>query len=162
MRVIFFGTSEFAVPALNKLAENGYDISAVFTSQGPILRLAKPKYRILQPKSLKDDKVFDEFKGLSPDICIIAAYGKIIPERYLQVPKYGFLNIHPSLLPKYRGPSPIQTAILESDPAPSLSADPTLNHKCGADRHSEKGRAWGGAGTETGVTIMQVDKEMDH
>ena len=133
MKVIFFGTPNFAVPALKTLIDNGYNISAVFTGQGPIKNLAdKYSIKVLQPTSLKkDDQVFEEFKNLKPDICIIAAYGKIIPQKFLDIPHYGFINIHPSLLPKYRGPSPIQTAILNGD-------------------------------KKTGVAIMLVDAEVDH
>ena len=154
LKVVFFGTSNFAVPALKLLIESGYNIPAVFTGLGPVNVFAQEHgIKIFQPVSLKkEEQVYEEFKDLKPDICIIAAYGKIIPQKFLDIPRYGFLNIHPSLLPKYRGPSPIQTAILNGDPAPILSAD----------HHSEKGRDWCGAGTETGVTIMLVDEQVDH
>ena len=134
MNIIFFGTPDFAMPVLEALTGADYNVSH------------------FKHRSLKDDAVFEEFKNLKPDICIVAAYGKILPQKFLDVPRYGFLNIHPSLLPKYRGPSPIQTAILNGDPAPTSSAD----------RHSEKGRDWCGAGTETGVTIMLMDEQVDH
>src|SRR3989344_3421530 len=97
LKVVFFGTPDFAMPVLEALMRNGYNVSH------------------FQKKSLKDERIFEEFKSLKPDLCIVAAYGKILPSRYLEVPKYGFLNVHPSLLPKYRGPSPIQTAILNGD-----------------------------------------------
>ena len=113
LKVIFFGTPYFAMPVLEALLKNGYNVSR------------------FQPQSLKDDRFFEEFKSLKPDLCVVAAYGKILPSRYLDVPKYGFLNVHPSILPKYRGPSPIQTAILNGD-------------------------------TETGVSIMKIDQEIDH
>lgn len=144
LNIIFFGTPDFAVPALKSLSASAYHIAAVFTQPDkPIGRkqvLSPPpvkfkaeslKLKVFQPNTLKDDRVFNDFKNLNPDICVIAAYGKMIPKRYLDVPTYGFLNIHPSLLPKYRGPSPIQTAILNGE-------------------------------RETGVTIMVVDEEMDH
>ncbi|MFI5205988.1 MAG: methionyl-tRNA formyltransferase, partial [Candidatus Paceibacterales bacterium] len=133
MKIVFFGTPDFAVPALKLLIESGYNISAVFTGRGPINTLTREqKIKVFQPASLKkDDAVFEEFKNLKPDICIVAAYGKILPQKFLDVPRYGFLNIHPSLLPKYRGPSPIQSAILNGD-------------------------------KETGVAIMVVDAEVDH
>ena len=134
LKVVFFGTPDFAMPVLKALIENGYNVSH------------------FRSKNLKDDVVFEEFKNLKPNLCVVAAYGKIIPKHYLEVPKYGFINIHPSLLPKYRGPSPIQTAILNDDPAPILSSD----------RHSEGGRDWYGADTETGVTIMLMDEQVDH
>ena len=92
MKLIFFGTSDFSKPIFEALKKEDYS---------PILW------------SL--DNSFDDFKKMQPDICIVAAYGKIIPKEYLEIPKYGFLNIHPSLLPKYRGPSPIQAAILNGD-----------------------------------------------
>jgi len=97
LKVVFFGTPDFAMPVLKTLIKNGYNV-----------------YHF-KLRSLKDEQVFEEFKSLKPDLCIVAAYGKIIPKRYLEVPKYGFLNVHPSLLPKYRGPSPVQTAILNGD-----------------------------------------------
>lgn len=85
------------MPVLETLTQAGYDVSR------------------FQSKSLKDEMVFNEFKKLNPDLCVVAAYGKILPARYLDIPKHGFINVHPSLLPKYRGPSPIQTAILNGD-----------------------------------------------
>src|SRR3989344_832908 len=144
MKIAFFGTSEFAVPALKALREAGFEILAVITTPDqpvgrkniltpPPIKITAEKLglKILQPLKLKDDTFFEEFSALQPDFCVIAAYGKIIAERYITTPKYGFLNIHPSLLPKYRGPTPIQTAILNDE-------------------------------TETAVTIMQIDKNMDH
>ena len=147
LKIVFFGTPDFAIPALKLLIESRYHISAVFTGRGPIKILAQErKVKAFQPVSLKkakprsdaqsasttgDEQVFETFKLLNPDLCIVAAYGKIIPKKFLDIPRYGFLNIHPSLLPKYRGPSPIQTAILNGD-------------------------------KETGVTIMVVDAEVDH
>ena len=92
MKLLFFGTSDFSKPVFEALKKEGYS---------PILW------------NPEDD--FDKFKKLNPDICIVAAYGKIIPKEWLEIPKYGFLNVHPSLLPEYRGASPIQTAILNGD-----------------------------------------------
>src|SRR3989344_3033128 len=97
LNIVFFGTPDFASPVLDPLKKNGYNVSH------------------FQKKSLKDEAVFEEFKDLKPDLCVVAAYGKLLPARYLDVPKFGFVNVHPSLLPKYRGPSPIQTAILNGD-----------------------------------------------
>ena len=102
-KIVFFGTPDFAMPVLESLTQAGYNVSR------------------FQSKSLKDDAIFDEFKKLNPDLCVIAAYGKILPSRYLDIPKYGFLNIHPSILPKYRGPSPIQTALLNGDKETGVS-----------------------------------------
>lgn len=144
LKIIFFGTPDFAVPALKLLSDSACHVVAVFTqpdkhigrkqvlSPPPVKFKAESlKLKVFQPKTLKDNQVFEDFKNLNPDICVIAAYGKMIQKRYLDIPKFGFINIHPSLLPKYRGPSPIQAAILNGD-------------------------------RETGVTIMIVDEEMDH
>lgn len=145
IKVIFLGTSDFAVPALKALVKNCFNITAVITqpdkpvgrnkipASSPVKILAQENnIPVFQPHSLKkDDETFKTFKSLNPDLCVIAAYGKIIPPRYLNIPKHGFINIHPSLLPKYRGPSPIQSAILNGD-------------------------------SETGVTIMLMDEEVDH
>lgn len=133
LKIVFFGTPIFTIPVLRELSDDGYNITDIFTSNGPIEEEAKKHSLIIfKPASLKKDKeVFEQFKNLDPDVCIIAAYGKIIPSSYLKVPKYGFINIHPSILPKYRGPSPIQTSIMNGD-------------------------------TETGVSIMIVDEELDH
>lgn len=143
MKIIFFGTSEFAVPALETLYEAGFDLTVITMPDQPVgrkkiltpppIKIAADKFglKVLQPSRLKDDVFFEEYKSLQPDFCVIAAYGKIIAERYISAPKYGFINIHPSLLPKYRGPTPMQTAILNGD-------------------------------SETAVTIIQIDKDMDH
>ncbi|MBI2068610.1 MAG: hypothetical protein HYT67_00680 [Candidatus Yanofskybacteria bacterium] len=134
MNIVFFGTPDFAMPVLEALIKNGYNVSR------------------FQPPTLKDGQVFQEFKSLKPDLCVVAAYGKILPARYLDVPKYGFINIHPSLLPKYRGPSPIQTAILNGDPVVEISDAYGKN----------KPKSHYGTGTETGVTIILMDDQIDH
>ncbi|OGN01786.1 MAG: methionyl-tRNA formyltransferase [Candidatus Yanofskybacteria bacterium RIFCSPLOWO2_12_FULL_43_11b] len=118
LKTVFFGTPGFTAPVLKALLNNGgYDIVAVFTGRGPLAKLAEEHgIKVYQPVSLKkDDLVFEEFKNLKPDICVVAAYGKIFSKRFLDIPRYGFVNVHPSLLPEYRGPSPIQTALLNGD-----------------------------------------------
>ena len=142
--IVFFGTPEFAVPSLEALNGAGFSIAAVVTTPdkptgrkqvptpSPVKRAARNHgISVLEPVSLKDKEFFKAFCNLSPVVCIVVAYGEIIPETYLAVPKFGFINVHPSLLPKYRGPSPIQSAILNGE-------------------------------TETGVSIMLLDKEVDH
>ncbi len=142
--IILFGTPEFAVPSLEALVSGGFSVAAAVTapdkptgrkqvlSSSPVKRAAQSRgIPVFEPVSLKDKGFFKTFSDLDPTVCIIAAYGKIIPEYYLAVPKFGFINTHPSLLPKYRGSSPIQTAIMEGE-------------------------------TEMGVSIMLLDKEVDH
>ncbi len=141
-KIVFFGTSEFAVPSLEALIKEGYEIMAVITTPDeptgrkqiltpPSVKIVAQKLglKILQPKSLKIENL--KFKIPDADVGVIASYGKIIPLEILNQPKYGFINIHPSLLPKYRGPSPIQYTLLNGD-------------------------------EETGVTIMKVDAQVDH
>lgn len=114
---MFFGTSSFALPVLKQLLLNDYSISAVFTGGGQIeVEAQKHGIKVFKPASLKkDNDILEQFKMLNPDLCIVAAYGKIIPSSYMSMPHYGFVNVHPSVLPKYRGPSPVQTAILNGD-----------------------------------------------
>jgi len=124
LRTIFMGTPLFAKEILDALIKNGYNIVAVFTrpdapkgrkqklAKSPVKELAEAnKIPVYQP-ALLDEKTTEEIKKLKPDIIIVAAYGKILPRQILEVPGFGCLNIHTSLLPKFRGPSPIQNALL--------------------------------------------------
>ena len=122
----FFGTDEFAVTVLNTLALKGLSPSLVVTTpdapKGRHLTLTPPpvkdwaeerKIPILQPEKLKDEALKSELENMNLDLFVVASYGKIIPESIFNIPKYKTLNIHPSLLPKLRGASPVSTAILE-------------------------------------------------
>ncbi len=119
------GTPDFAVPALEQLAAARYEIAAVYTqpdrpsgrgqqlAETPVKRRAlQLGLRVLTPKSLRAPEAIDELRGFAPGALVVAAYGKLLPQAALDVPPKGTLNIHPSLLPKYRGPSPIAGAIL--------------------------------------------------
>jgi len=121
------GTPNFAVPSLKLLAANN-NILAVFsqparpngrgmkTIESPIENEAKKlNLKTITPYTLKDDKIFLEYKKLNPDIVIVVAYGLILPERFLRVPKFGCINGHASLLPRWRGAAPIQRAIEAGD-----------------------------------------------
>ncbi len=127
MKTIFMGTPDFAVPALEKLVSIS-EVAAVFTQndkkvgrkqvleQPPVKECAlKHGIKVYQPQTLKSDETFNLIKEIKPDLIMVAAYGKILPERVLGIPKYGCINIHASLLPKYRGASPIQYAILNGE-----------------------------------------------
>ncbi|HPO11336.1 MAG TPA: methionyl-tRNA formyltransferase [bacterium] len=141
INITFFGTDIFAKIILEELIKK-FNVSLIVTKpdekvgrkqilqESKIAKLAREKHiKCLKPINLKDIK--DELEKNNSDLFIIAEYGKIIPENILEIPKYGAINVHASLLPKYRGPSPIQYALLNND-------------------------------KKTGVTIMQMDKEMDH
>lgn len=125
-KLIFLGTPDFAVSALSALVEFGYQISAVISQpdrpQGrrqilketPVATYAKQKgLKLLQPSSINNKDVLSEIKKLEPDLIITAAYGQILRQEVLDIPKYGCLNIHASLLPDYRGAAPINAAIID-------------------------------------------------
>lgn len=129
MKYIFFGTPEFAAIVLEKLINAGYIPEAVICNPDepvgrkqiltpPPTKILAEKYglNILQPEILANyHPTGDHPKGDKPDLAIVAAYGKILPEEILEISKHGFINVHGSLLPKYRGASPIQSAILNGD-----------------------------------------------
>lgn len=122
------GTPDFAVPALEALNKSKHNIVGVFSQPDkPVGRkqvLTPPPVKafavqnglaVYQPNSLKNDDSYELIKKLNPDIIIVAAYGKILPKNILDYPQYGCVNIHASLLPKYRGAAPIQWAVLNGD-----------------------------------------------
>jgi len=126
LKIAFLGTPEFALPVLEKLAQSGYKPAAVFCAPDkpvgrkqiltpPPVKVAAQKYNlpVYQPASISDFRL--QASGLKLDLIISAAYGLILPKEIIDQPKHGCLNVHPSLLPKYRGPSPIQAAILNGD-----------------------------------------------
>ena len=126
-KILFWGTPEFTLPSLEALIENGYNITAVITNPDePVGRkqlLTAPPGKVVAEKrgipALQPVKLDTSFKlkisSLGPDLFVVAAYGKIIPKEILDIPKFGALNVHPSLLPRWRGPSPIQFTILNGD-----------------------------------------------
>jgi methionyl-tRNA formyltransferase len=143
VRVIFMGTPEFAVPCLEYLILNQYQVVAVYTRpdkpagrgrspvSSPVKRLAQSlKLEVVQPASLKSEEVVAQLTGFRPDVIVVAAYGQILPQPVLDIPRYGCINVHPSLLPKFRGASPVTASILAGDEF-------------------------------TGVSIMLMDKGMD-
>jgi methionyl-tRNA formyltransferase len=144
VKIVFMGTPDFGLPALNYLIENTNVIAVVtqpdkrvgreqILTPSPIKKAAlKHSIPVLQPEQVKSNpKFIQKIKNLNPDIIVVVAYGFILPKELLEIPRYGVINVHASLLPKYRGASPIQTAILNGD-------------------------------EKTGVTIMLLDEQMDH
>ena len=128
VKIVFMGTSEFSVPTLEVLIKNKFSIVTVYTQppkkskRGQKINLSpieefskKNKINIRNPINLDNDEEFKIFKKLSPDIVIVVAYGQIIPKFFLNIAKFGFINIHASLLPKWRGAAPIQRAIMNKD-----------------------------------------------
>jgi methionyl-tRNA formyltransferase len=142
MRIIFMGTPEFAVPSLEILMKNNYDIVAVVTAPdkpaGRGLKLnessvkkfaAEHSLKILQPLKLKDPVFLDELKSLKPDLQVVVAF-RMLPEEIWSLPPLGTINLHASLLPDYRGAAPINWAIINGE-------------------------------TETGITTFYIEKEID-
>lgn len=141
-RIIFFGTDDFSVPSLRALIEKKIVVATVVTKpdapSGRGKQLSKPPVAIaaqecginvLQPEELDDD-FLEQLKQIEADIGVLVSYGKILPKEVIDIFPHGIINVHPSLLPKYRGPSPIEAAILNGDKV-------------------------------TGVTLMELDNEMD-
>jgi methionyl-tRNA formyltransferase len=143
LRLVFFGTPEFAVPTLEALARE-HDVALVVAQPdkpaGRGMKMQAPAVAVkarqlglplAQPPKIRNAEFLDSVAALRPEAGIVVAYGKILPANLLAIPTQGFLNVHASILPKYRGAAPIQRAI----------------------EHGE---------TTTGVTIMRVDEELDH
>ncbi|MEZ0535789.1 methionyl-tRNA formyltransferase [Caldicellulosiruptoraceae bacterium PP1] len=144
MKVVFMGTPLFAVPTLEKLIANQYDIELVVTQPDkpvgrkqvltppPIKEVAlKNSIEVVQPDKLRNNiDIINKLKLINPDVIVVVAYGKILPKEILDIPKYGCINVHASLLPKYRGAAPI--------------------HRCIIDNLKQ-----------TGITIMKMDEGLD-
>ncbi len=143
-KIVFMGTSDFAVPILKSLYQNGYPISVVYTqppkkshrgqklNKSPVNLFSENiSLDLRTPEFLKNNNKEVEFLSkLQPDIILVVSYGQIIPKNFLSIPKYGFLNIHASLLPKWRGAAPIQRSIINLD-------------------------------KETGISIMKINENLD-
>jgi methionyl-tRNA formyltransferase len=143
VRVVFFGTPEFAVPTLEALLASRHRVEAVVTQpdrpRGRGQKLAAPPVKqlaarqglpVLQPERLRDEAFLEQMRRLAPDLGVVAAYGKILPVTLLAIPARGMLNVHASILPRWRGASPVQHAVMAGD-------------------------------AETGVTIMRVVEALD-
>jgi len=129
LRIVFMGTPEFAKKSLEELLENKYNVVGVFCQpdrpSGRGMKLTKPPVKILaeandievyQPEKIKNnEEVLNTLNKLNPNLIVVVAYGKILPEEILNMPKYGCINVHGSLLPKYRGAAPIQWSVINGD-----------------------------------------------
>lgn len=128
MNVVYMGTPEFAVPPLQAIINANHTVTGVFTQpdkpKGRGYVLTPPPVKecalqhnipVFQPKSMKDGEALEILKELNPDVIVVVAFGKILPKDILQLPKYGCINVHASLLPKYRGAGPIQWCVLNGE-----------------------------------------------
>ncbi|MGA0372534.1 MAG: methionyl-tRNA formyltransferase, partial [Paracoccaceae bacterium] len=143
MKLVFMGTPDFSVPALQRLVADGHDIAAVYTQPprpagrgkkdrpSPVHSFAAASgLEVRHPLSLKSQEVQEEFDLLKADVAVVVAYGLLLPQAVLDMPRYGCLNIHASLLPRWRGAAPIHRAVMAGD-------------------------------KETGVSIMQMEAGLD-
>ena len=128
MKLVFMGTPDFAVPCLEELIKAGHEIVGVFTQPDkpvgrkrvmtpPPVKVCAEKngITVYQPDSVRTEECLSLMKELNPDCVVVVAYGKIIPSDMLKLPKFGFVNVHGSLLPKYRGAAPIQWSIIDGE-----------------------------------------------
>lgn len=134
MRIVFMGTPDFAAASLKKLIDDGFQVVGVFTqpdkprgrgmelSFSPVKEFALTAgIPVFQPEKMRDGTALEQLRTLKPDILAVVAYGKILPDDILALPKYGAVNVHGSLLPKYRGAAPIQWAVLNGDKVTGVS-----------------------------------------
>ena len=134
MRILFMGTPDFAVASLKRLVEDGHELCGVFTqpdkpknrghklTPSPVKEYALSQgLEVYQPLKMRDGEAFSIVEKLAPELIVVAAYGKILPEDILNFPQYGSINVHSSLLPKYRGAAPINWAILDGEEKTGVS-----------------------------------------
>ena len=126
MRVVFMGTPDIAATCLKKILADGFDVVGVYTQpdrpKGRGMKLVASPVKevavaagipVFQPENFREEETVEQLRAMQPDICAVVAYGRILPQKVLDVPKYGCINIHASLLPKYRGSAPYQWAVLD-------------------------------------------------
>ncbi len=167
LRIVFMGTPDFAEESLKKIYEKGYKIEAVVTNtdkpkgrgmkliSSPVKEFAeKNNLNILQPQKIRNNTEFiNKIKDINPDIICVVAYGKILPKELLEIPKLGCINVHGSLLPKYRGAAPIQWAVLNGDKETGITTmymnegmdtgDMILKEKVTIGENETTGELWG-------------------
>ena len=128
VRIVFMGTPQFAVTILESLLQSAYEVLAVYTQPDkpagrgrpvvlpPVKRLAlERQIQVIQPKTFKSREVVEQLASFQPELIIVAAFGAILPPEVLSLPKFACLNVHPSLLPRHRGPSPVANTLLGGD-----------------------------------------------
>ena len=133
-RIVMMGSSQFAIPTLELLLQRGCEIIAVYTqpprtanrgkkiTPTPIHEVAeKNDLKVFTPLDFSDEDSIKQFENLEPDVAVVVSYGLILPGSLLDIPRFGFLNIHPSLLPRWRGAAPVQRSLMEGDTKTGVS-----------------------------------------
>lgn len=135
MKLVFMGTPDIAAVCLKKILEDGFDVVGVYTQPdrpkgrgmklmpSPVKQVAQEAgLPVFQPENFREEETVEQLRALQPDICAVVAYGRILPQKVLDVPKFGCINIHASLLPAYRGSAPYQWAVLDGLKETGVSA----------------------------------------
>lgn len=185
MKILFMGTPDFAQESLKCLYEEKYDIIGVVTNldkpkgrglkmvASPVKEYALEKgLEIYQPEKVrKNEEFINEIKRLNPDLIVVVAYGKILPKEILEIPKYGCINVHASLLPKYRGAAPIQWAVLNGDKITGVTTmymdigmdtgDVILTKETGIGEDETTGELWGRLSKIGGELLIETVKQIE-
>ncbi len=186
MKIVFMGTPDFAEESLRAVYEAGYEILTVVTNpdrpQGrgmkmsisPVKKFAEEKgLPILQPEKVrKNEEFISKIRELKPDVICVVAYGKILPKEILEIPKYGCINVHGSLLPKYRGAAPIQWAVLNGDKETGITTmymdvgmdtgDMILKEKVTIGDDETTGELWDRLAKTGGKLLVKTLKEIEN
>ncbi len=185
MNIVFMGTPDFARESLKAIYEAGQNVMAVVTNvdkprgRGMKLQPSEVKeyalekeLKIYQPKTIKKNQEFlEEIKKLQPDVICVVAYGKILPKEILEIPKYGCINVHASLLPKYRGAAPIQWAVLNGDKTTGITTmymdigmdtgDIILKEEVEIGKEETTGELWDKLSKIGGKLLVQTLEEIE-
>ena len=185
MKIIFMGTPDFAKESLKAIYEAGHNILAVVTNPdrpkgrgmkmlaSPVKEYALEKeLQILQPEKIKNNTEFiNKIKELNPDVICVVAYGKILPKEILEIPEYGCVNVHGSLLPKYRGAAPIQWAVLNGDKTTGITTiymnegmdtgDMILKKEVEIKEDETTGELWNKLAYEGGKLLVETLKQIE-
>ena len=186
MKIVFMGTPDFAATSLEALIEANYNIEAVVTNPDrpkgrgmkmlytPVKEVAISKnIPIFQPEKVKNNEDFiNKIKEINPDVICVVAYGKILPKEILDIPKYGCINVHASLLPKYRGAAPIQWAILNGDKETGVTTmymdvgmdtgDMILTEKVKIGENETTGELWDRLAKIGGKLLVETLKQIEN
>jgi len=186
MNILFMGTPDFAKESLESLYNAGYNIIGVLTNQdkpkgrgmklvaSPVKMFAQEKgIKVYQPAKLrKNQEIIDEIKKLKPDLICVVAYGKILPKEILDIPRFGCINVHGSLLPKYRGAAPIQWAILNGDKTTGITTmymdenmdtgDMILKQEVEIGENETTGELWNKLSKLGGKLLVETIKQIEN
>ncbi len=186
MKIIFMGTPDFAKESLEAIYNAKHEIIGVVTNQdkpqgrgmkltpSPVKQYALEKnIPIMQPKTIKENAEFiEQIKALKPDVICVVAYGKILPKEILEIPKYGCINVHGSLLPKYRGAGPIQWAVLNGDKTTGIttmymnegmdSGDIILQQEVQIGEDETTGKLWERLSILGGKLLVETLKQLEN